>query len=61
MSLKPEELVEMGPDLQKLASAITEALRKDADGKTRVTKEEAAEIKKLVIKLGIRLAKEAID
>jgi hypothetical protein len=40
MALDPKELVELAPDAVALVKSITDALRKDADGKVRVSKEE---------------------
>jgi molecular chaperone DnaK (HSP70) len=61
MSLKPEELIVLAPEAAKLVEVLNKALKKDADGKVRVTEEEAKEIKKLVTGLALHLAKEAID
>lgn len=61
MSLDPKELVELAPDAVALVKSITDALRKDADGKVRVSKEEARAIRLLVFKLAVHVAQEAID
>ncbi len=61
MGLSPEELLAIAPEFQKLMEVLTESLKKDADGKVRVTKEEGKEIKKLVTKLALHLAKESLD
>lgn len=61
MGLSPEELLAIAPEFQKLMQVLNESLKKDPDGKVRVTKEEAKEIKKLVTRLALHLAKEAID
>jgi hypothetical protein len=61
MALDPKELVELAPDAVALVKSITDALRKDADGKVRVSKEEARAIRLLVFKLAVHVAQEAID
>ena len=61
MSLTPDELVELAPDAVALVQSITAALRKDPDGKVRVSKEEARQIRTLVFKLAVHVAQEAID
>lgn len=59
--LTPDELVVLAPDAVALVKQITEALRKDEDGKVRVTKAEAREIRTLVFRLAVQVAQEAID
>jgi hypothetical protein len=59
--LTPDELVLLAPDAVELVKEITDALRKDADGKVRVTKAEAKAIRVLVFKLAVKVAQEAID
>lgn len=61
MAFTPEELVELAPDAVALVQSITAALRKDADGKVRVSREEARAIRALVFKLAVHVAQEAID
>jgi hypothetical protein len=61
MSLTPSELMELAPEFAKLAKVVNDALQKDPDGKVRVTKEEAAEIKAIVLKLAKELAIQSID
>jgi hypothetical protein len=61
MSLTPDELVTIAPDAVALVQSITAALRKDEDGKVRITRAEAREIRTLVFKLAVRVAQEAID
>ena len=61
MSLDPKELVELAPDAVALVKSITDALRKDDDGKVRVSREEARAIRTLVFKLAVHVAQEAID
>jgi len=61
MALTPDELIELGPDAIALVQTISASLRKDADGKVRVTKEEARQIRILVFKLAVKVAQEAID
>ena len=61
MPLTPNELVELAPDAVNLVQAITAALRKDEDGKVRVTREEARQIRSLIFKLAVHAAQEAID
>jgi len=61
MALTPDELIDLGPDAIALVQTISASLRKDADGKVRVTKEEARQIRILVFKLAVKVAQEAID
>ena len=61
MGLSPEEVLGLSDEFQKLVAVFSAALKKDPDGKVRVTKEEAKEIRKLVTRLALHLAKEALD
>lgn len=61
MSLTADELITLLPEAQELVKVLNDALKKDADGKVRVTKEEGKKIRELVTKLGLHLAKEALD
>ena len=61
MSLTASELMELAPEFAKLAKVVNDALQKDPDGKVRVTKEEGAEIKAIVLKLAKDLALQSID
>ena len=61
MGLTPNELLAIAPDAAKLVELLNHALQKDADGKVRVTPEEGKEIKKLITKMALQLAKEALD
>ena len=61
MALTPNELLEIAPEAQRLVALLSEALKKDPDGKVRVTPAEGKEIKQLITKLALKLAKEALD
>jgi len=61
MSLTTNELIELAPEFAKLAKVVNSALQRDPDGKVRVTKEEAAEIKAIFLKLAKDLALQSID
>lgn len=61
MALTPDELIALAPEVERLLKTLNEALKKDADGKVRVTKEERKQIEKLIAGLSLKLAKEAID
>ena len=61
MPLNSQELIELVPDAATLVKTLTKALRKDADGKIRVTKDEAKRIRDLAAKLVLQLAKDVID
>jgi hypothetical protein len=61
MSLKAEELITLLPEAQDLVKVLSEALKKDPDGKVRITKEEGKQIKAIVSKLALQLAKDVID
>jgi hypothetical protein len=59
--LTPDELVVLAPDAVALVKEISAALKKDEDGKVRVTKEEGKKIRTLVFKLAVQVAQQAID
>jgi hypothetical protein len=59
--LKINELVDIAPDAVALVNEIVADLRKDPDGKVRITKVEARRIRALVFALAAKFAKEAID
>lgn len=61
MPLNSQELIELVPDAATLVKTLTKALRKDTDGKIRVTKDEAKRIRDLAAKLVLQLAKDVID
>jgi hypothetical protein len=61
MSLTPDELIVLAPDAIGLVQEISAALKKDADGKVVVTREEARRIRAAVLELAAKIAKEAID
>ena len=61
MSLNAEELITLLPEAQELVKVLTEALKKDPDGKARITKEEGKQIKAIVSKLALQLAKDIVD
>lgn len=61
MALTPDELIDITPEAIALVQAISAALKKDADGKVRVTKEEAREIRSKVLKLAVEVTQHALD
>lgn len=61
MALTPDELIDIAPEAIALVQAISAALKKDADGKVRVTKDEAREIRTKVLKLTVEVTQHAID
>lgn len=61
MALTPDELLAIAPDAERLTKLLSEALKKDPDGKVRITPEEGKEIKRLLTRLALSLAKEALD
>lgn len=61
MALDTQELLEAVPDAIALAEALNKSLRKDPDGKVRLTKTEAKRIRELAAKLALRLAADALD
>ena len=61
MALSPDELIDIAPEAISLVQAISAALKKDTDGKVRVTKEEAREIRTKVLKLAVEVTQHAID
>ena len=61
MSLNAQELITLLPEAQELVKVLSEALKKDPDGKVRITKEEGKQIKAIVSKLALQLAKDVID
>ena len=61
MSLNADELITLLPEAQELVKVLSEALKKDPDGKVRITKEEGKKIKAIISKLALQLAKDVID
>lgn len=61
MALLPDELIDIAPEAISLVQAISAALKKDVDGKVRVTKEEAREIRTKVLKLAVEVTQHVID
>ncbi len=61
MALTPDELIALAPEIEELVKYLNGALKKDADGKVRVTKEERKQIGKLILGLSAKFAKEALD
>lgn len=61
MPLKADELIDLIPDAEELLKALTAAFRKDLDGKVRVTRQEAKQIRVLAATLALHLAKDVID
>lgn len=61
MSLTPDELVAIAPEIVGLVQEIVAALKKDENGKIVVTKEESARIRGKLLALAADLAKDAID
>jgi hypothetical protein len=47
MSLTAQEIIELAPDAVELVKLISAALKKEEDGKVRVTREEARAIRKI--------------
>ena len=61
MALTGDELVALAPDFVKLAKLVEDAVKKDADGKVHITKEESKKIRDLVLDLARRVAIDALD
>lgn len=61
MSLTPDELVGIAPEILGLVQEIVAALKKDENGKIVVTKEESARIRGRLLEIAADLTKEAID
>jgi len=61
MGLTASELITLVPEAEALVKALTEALKKDVDGKVHITKEEGKRIKELAAKIALHLAKDIID
>jgi hypothetical protein len=61
MPLNPEELITLLPEAHELVKVLTAALKKDPDGKIRITKEEGKQVKLIVSKLALQLAKDIVD
>jgi hypothetical protein len=49
------------PQVEQLVKALNESLRRDIDGKVRITKTEAKKICKLAAQLALHFAKDALD
>ena len=61
MGLNANELIELIPEVEHLVKTLNEALKKDDDGKVRVTKEEAKQIRAAAAKIALQLAKDVVD
>jgi hypothetical protein len=61
MSLTAQEIIELAPEAVELVKLISAALKKEEDGKVRVTREEARAIRTQVFKLAVHVAQQAID
>ena len=61
MPITPDEIIVLVPEVEELVAAISAALRRDLDGKVRVTKAEAKKICKLAATVALHLAKDALD
>jgi len=61
MPLTAQEIIELSPEAVELVKVISAALKKDEDGKVRVTREEARDIRVHVFKLAVHVAQQAID
>ena len=61
MALQAGELLALIPEAEKLVKVLSESLRKDADGKVHITKEERKQIKEIIGRLALQIAKDAID
>ena len=61
MSITPDEMIVLIPQVEQLVKALNESLRRDIDGKVRITKTEAKKICKLAAQLALHFAKDALD
>jgi len=61
MSLTAQEIIELAPEAVELVKLISAALKKEEDGKVRVTREEARAIRTQVFKLAVHVAQQAIE
>ena len=61
MSLTAQEIIELAPEAVELVKLISAALKKEEDGKVRVTREEARAIRTQVFKLAVHVAQQALD
>jgi hypothetical protein len=61
MSITPGELIILAPKVEQLVKLLTDSLRRDGDGKVRITKVEAKKICKLAAEIALHFAKDALD
>jgi hypothetical protein len=61
MPLQSTELLTLVPEVELLIKTLSESLRKDPDGKVRITKVEAKKICKLAAKIALHFTKDALD
>ena len=61
MSITPDEMIVLIPQVEQLVKALNESLRRDIEGKVRITKTEAKKICKLAAQLALHFAKDALD
>lgn len=61
MSITSDEVIVLIPKVEALIKALTDSLRKDLDGKVRLTKVEAKKICKLAAEVALHFAKDALD
>ena len=61
MSITPDEVIVLIPKVEALIKALSDSLRKDIDGKVRLTKTEAKKICKLAAEVALHFAKDALD
>jgi hypothetical protein len=61
MPLDPAEAVALSTEALALLAKLADALRKDEEGKVRVTREEGRELGKAALKLGQHLLRDFAD
>lgn len=53
--INPQDVIEVAPDVVEIVVVLTKALKKDEDGKVRITREESKAILKAAKDLGLAI------
>jgi hypothetical protein len=61
MPVTSDEIIILVPKVEQLVKLLTDSLRRDIDGKVRITKGEAKKICKLAAEIALHFAKDALD
>lgn len=53
--INPQDVIEVAPDVVEIVVVLTKALKKDDDGKVRITREESKALLKAAKDLGLAI------